>query len=99
MRITAAHALAVANERRIVDAFRSGHAVTNSMSRTLRALGLSDSPPLRLLVGSAVIRRAGPDRYFLDERTWASRRQLRVGTIGRLLFAVAAVAAAAALLL
>ncbi len=89
MSITAALALTAANERQIIRAFRAQHALDVPTARSLRELGLNDSRSLRTMVVSAVIRRVGPERYFLDERIWADRRQLRGATIARLLVALA----------
>jgi hypothetical protein len=97
MRLTAALALTAANERHIVDVFRTEHAVSSASSRTLRTLGLNDSPPLRQMVVALVIRRVDSDRYFLDEQAWAGRRQLQGTTIVRVLIAAATIAAVAAL--
>lgn len=43
-------------------------------ARPLRDLGLKDTVVLRGMIASAVIRKAGPERYFLDEAVWAARR-------------------------
>ena len=97
MPITAALALTAANERQIVNAFRVQHALTGGTARPLRELGLHDSRTLRQMVESTVVRRAGPERYFLDEGTWAGRRQLQGRTILRVVLALALTAVAAAL--
>ena len=96
MGITAALAITAADERQIVNAFRRGHALTGPLARPLRDLGLNDSRTLRHMVVSTVIRRAGPHRYFLDEKVWAGRRQLRGRTVLRVMVVLAMVAAAAA---
>ena len=97
MGVDAALALTAANARRIVDAFRKERALNEALARPLRKLGLSDSRTLRQMVVSTVIRRAGPQRYFLDEKTWAERRQLRWRMVARTLVVLAIVAAGAAL--
>jgi hypothetical protein len=99
MGVTAALALTAANARRIVDAFRKERALNEALARPLRKLGLSDSRTLRQMVVSTIIRKAGSQRYFLDETVWAHRRQLRWRTVARTLIVIAIVAAAAALYL
>lgn len=85
MGIKAALALTVAGEQEIVGIFRTKRAVTMATARSLRELGLNDSKALHNMVIATIIRRVGPDRYFLDEPTWAGRRQLGAGTMVRLL--------------
>lgn len=94
MQITAALALTRAGEQQIVKAFRAGRAVSKASAKPLREIGLNDSRPLRTMVTATIIRRAGPDRYFLDEPTWAGRRQLGAGTMVRLLVVAGIVLAA-----
>jgi hypothetical protein len=94
-----ARALTAANERQIVHAFRKLRALDGSLARPLRELGLSDSRTLREMVVSTVICRAGPQRYFLDEKVWAHRRQLPWRPVARTLVVLAIVGAAAALYL
>ena len=74
MRTTADIALASRYAHQIVSAFRVERAVSGPSARKLRDLGLKDSRALQELVTTAVIRKAGPDRYFLDEGVWAARR-------------------------
>lgn len=74
MRTTAEVALTNRFELQIVKAFRAERAVSPPSAQRLRDLGLKDTGVLRTLVTSAVIRKAGPERYFLDERNWAARR-------------------------
>lgn len=68
----------------MVDAFRAQRAVSGQLACSLAALGLQESKALRDLVRASVIRRAGPERYFLDEASLVVRRQLRWSTIARL---------------
>jgi hypothetical protein len=75
MRTTAGLALTRQYELQIINAFRTERAVSGSSARRLRELGLKDSRVLQGLVKAAVIRKAGPERFFLDEELWASRRQ------------------------
>jgi hypothetical protein len=99
MRLTAALALAASNERQIVDKFRAERAVAVPASRKLRDLGLNDSKALRQLVTDAVLRKACPDRYYLDEQVWANRRGLRGRTIARIAIALGLAVAAVAVYL
>lgn len=78
MRTTAGVALVNRNELQIINAFRSERAVSGASARRLRELGLKDTRVLKAMVTSAVIRKAGPERYFLDEGMWASRRHIPV---------------------
>jgi len=96
MGVTAALALTAANERQIVDAFRGGRALSSSLARPLRELGLNDSRTLRQMVSATIIRRVGPHRYFLDEQVWAGRRRLRGRTVWRVLLVLVMVALVAA---
>ena len=97
MGITAALAITAANERQIVSAFRQQRALSGALARPLPELGLADSLTLRHMVLSTVIRRAGPHRYFLDEKIWAGRRQLRGRTILRAFLALVILAVATAI--
>jgi len=86
-----------AQESTIVDIFRTARAVTGARARKLRDLGLKPSRPLQRLLDTAVLRRAGLERYFLDEGAWANRRSLSVRALGRLILAAAACAVIALL--
>jgi hypothetical protein len=77
-----------ADQRQIVKAFRAARAMTGATARRLRDLGLNDSGPLRRMVLSTIIRRAGPERYFLDEAVWSSRRRLKGRTVLRIALAL-----------
>jgi hypothetical protein len=92
MDIDVARALTAANERRIVGAFRSHRALTARMALPLRELGLHDSRTLRDMVLGLVLRRAGPERYFLDEAVWSARRHLDLRAVKRIGWAAAAAA-------
>jgi hypothetical protein len=81
----------------IVGAFRAERALSGPSARRLKDLGLRDSRTLRELITSDVIRKAGPERYFLDERMWASRHhwpfwQLALVLLGVLLAVAVGVA-------
>jgi hypothetical protein len=90
MATTAGAVLTARSQRQIVGAFRAEHALSGPTARRLRDLGLRDSEVLRELVTLSVIRKAGPERYFLDEGVWAAQRhwpiwQLTLVVLGVLL--------------
>ena len=74
MSTNAGLALTARFERQIVKTFRAQSALSGPSAQRLRDLGLKDSPALRALVTSQVLRKAGPERFFLDENVWAARR-------------------------
>ena len=86
-RLTPAFANAVSSELLIVRAFRQERAVTIRAAKSLRDLQLHNSQILQRMVGAAILRRAGPDRYFLDERVWAGRRTLSTRSVWRVVTA------------
>lgn len=49
------------------------------------------------MVLAKVVRKAGPDRYFLDEQAWARRRQLKGSLVVRIAVALGLVVFAAVL--
>jgi len=61
-------------ELQIIKAFRDRRALSGQSAQRLQDMGLKDSPVLRAMITSAVLRRAGPERFYLDEATWATRR-------------------------
>lgn len=71
-------------ERQVVKAFRSRGAISGPTARRLRDLGLKDNDHLRVLVTETILRKAGPERYFLHEATWAARDHMTWRTVGRL---------------
>ena len=77
-----------ASEMLIVRAFRHERAVTIRAAKSLSDLRLHDSKILQSMVGAAILRRAGPNRYFLDERVWASRRTVSTRTMLRVVVGV-----------
>lgn len=77
--LTRAHA-----QQRVVDAFRKRRAVSGRLAHTLGTLGLHDGRVLRDMVLANIIRKAGPERFFLDEDIWAARRQLHSTTVTRI---------------
>jgi hypothetical protein len=74
----AALALVARREHQIVAAFREKRATSGPTARKLRELGLNDSRVFRALVTAAVIRKAGPERYFLSEAAWTTRPQPKI---------------------
>ncbi len=74
MATNAGNALTSRFEQQIIKAFRDRHAVSGQSAQRLRDMGLKDSPVLRAMITAAVLRRAGPERYYLDEAIWATRR-------------------------
>ena len=99
MAINVALALTAASERRIVAVFRTHRALTARTALPLRELGLHESRALRGMVIETVLRRAGPERYYLDEGAWSARRQLNWRMVKRIGWAVAAAAVAVAVYL
>jgi hypothetical protein len=95
----AAPLLADAAVQQIVNAFRAQRAVSIALAQPLRDLRLNDSRSLRQMVVETIIRRAGPERYYLDEGVLASRRQMGGRTAVRALVVVAIIALAAVLFL
>lgn len=70
-------AVILARERRMVNRVRTAGAVTPEQARTLDELGISKGVILRRLRERAVIRQAGPDRFYLDEPSWEAVRRSR----------------------
>lgn len=77
--------------------FRAKNATAGDTAQRLRELGLSDSVALRGMVLASVVRKAGADRYFLDEQAWARRRNLTGSLALRVGVALALVVLAAVL--
>jgi len=93
MGFTASLALTAANEHKIVHALRAAGAFSGATARRLPDLRLNRTRTLQDMVKSAIVRRAGAERYFLDEDVLARRRQLKGRTIGRLALAAGLVLA------
>ena len=64
-------------ERRMVSRLRMAGATRPEQARTLEELGISRGLVLRRLRERAVVRQAGPDRYYLDEPSWEVVRRSR----------------------
>jgi len=74
----AALALVARREHQVVAAFREKRATSGPTARKLRELGLNDSRVLRALITAEIIRKAGPERYFLNEVAWTARPQPKI---------------------
>ena len=70
-------AVILARERRMVNRVRAAGASSPEQARTLEQLGISRGVILRRLRERAVIRQAGPDRFYLDEPSWEAVRRAR----------------------
>lgn len=70
-------AVILGRERRMVDRLRMAGATSPLQARTLEELGLAEGLILHRLRDRAVIRQAGPDRYYLDEESWNAVRRSR----------------------
>lgn len=83
-------------ELQIIKVFRDRRALSGQSAQRLRDMGLKDSPALRAMITSTVLRRAGPERFYLDEATWATRRHgsplLLAIVVGAVLLAITLVA-------
>jgi hypothetical protein len=73
--------LTARGERQIVKAFRSRGAISGAAARRLQDLGLKDSQLLRHLITATIVRKAGPERYFLHEPTWVARDHMSWRTV------------------
>ena len=61
----------------MVNRLRTAGAVTPAQARTIEELGISRGVILRRLRERAVVREAGPDRFYLDEPSWEAVRRGR----------------------
>lgn len=93
----AALALSADNQRQIVAAFRAKRATSRASARRLAELGLNDSQAFKRMVSTSILRQAGPDGYFLDERVWAAGRNLPDQKVRRIAMVLGVVVAVAAL--
>jgi hypothetical protein len=92
MRTLAPALLTARSERQIVKVFRGRGAISGVGAKKLRDLGLKDTPVLRQLITATIVRKAGPERFFLHEPTWAARGQLSWRAVRQLGLAVGVVA-------
>jgi len=86
--------LAALNERKVVTIFRAARALSGTTARRLADLRLTSSAALRVLLAERVIRKAGAERYFLDESLWANRRRMSGRAMARVGIAALLVVAA-----
>ena len=70
-------AVILARKRRMVNRLKAAGAVSPQQARTLEELGITSGVILRRLRERAVVRKAGPDRYYLDEPSWDAVRRSR----------------------
>lgn len=70
-------AVLMAKERRLVNRLRAAGAVSRERARTLEELGITRGVILRRLRERAVVREGAPDRFYLDEPSWAAVRRSR----------------------
>lgn len=84
-------------ERDIVRVFRRHWATSAGAARRLRDMGLKNTDVLQGLVAATILRRAGPERYFLHESTWAARSHMSWHTVQRLGLLLTLIGAAVAL--
>lgn len=85
--------LSVRVEHEIIKTFRKAGAKSGTTARKLRELGLVGNPVLKGLVDRNVIRRAGPERYFLDETAWQSEKGMSNTSFVRVAIAIIAIGA------
>lgn len=86
-------------EKEIVKVFRRHWATSAPAARKLRDLGLKDNAVLQGLLTATVLRRAGPERYFLHEPTWQARDHMSWATTGKVAIVVVALVVLAVFLL
>jgi hypothetical protein len=91
--------LAARYEQDIVKVFRRHWATSAPAARRLRDLGLKDNSVIQGMLTATVLRRAGPERYFLHEPTWQARDHMSWNTVGKVGIVAAAVAILAYVLL
>lgn len=82
MSTIASTALTARYELKVVKAFRAHNALSGPTARRLQDLGLKDTDHLRQMVVATILRKAGPERFFLHEATWAARGHMSWRTVG-----------------
>jgi len=75
--MSAIAAIIIRREKDLVALFRQAKAVSAETAQPLSRLGASDDVALKRLRRRAVVREAGPDRFYLDEPSWAAVTMLR----------------------
>ena len=92
----AAAAIIIRKQRDIVRVFQGAGVTTPDRARDPDTLGIDQSLVFKGLVRRAVLREAGPGRYYLDEPSWnamgSRRRRMLVVMLAVVLAAGAAVA-------
>lgn len=76
--------LAARYERQVVKTFRQRKATSGPRAQRLKDLGLRDTDHLRSMVAATILRKAGPERFYLHEATWEARDHMSWETVGRL---------------
>lgn len=75
----------------MVARFVASGATTRETARTLEQVGVSHGLILHRLENRAVVRHAPPDRYYVDQESWAAVRRSRrraVSVVGAILLAI-----------
>jgi hypothetical protein len=84
-------------ERKVVRRFRDAGATTPAAARTLEELQLRHGVGVRRLRHNAVIREAGPERFYLDEEVWEAlgraRRRVSIAVLCLIILFIVAVVA------
>lgn len=90
----AAAAVILMKERQIVDRFSAARATTPEAAQRLDTLGIHDGVAVARLRDRAVLREAGPGRFYVDLEVWRAlrrwRRRLAIIAIALVLLALAA---------
>jgi hypothetical protein len=82
---SAVAAVVIAKEKRIVDAFRRGGAISVTSAVTPSVIGVSERAAFGRLRKRAVLQEASPGAFYLDEASWqalrATRRRMALGAL------------------
>lgn len=84
-------AVILGKERRMVARFVAVGATSRETARTLEQVGVPHGLILHRLENRAVVRHAPPDRYYVDQESWAAVRRSRrraVSVLGAILLAL-----------
>ena len=77
MGASAAAAVMLLKEKHIVSAFRQAGATSPAAANTPAAIGVDERIAFQKLRRRAVLREAGPGRFYLDELNWEALRRMR----------------------
>jgi hypothetical protein len=77
MGATAAAAVIIKKEKRIVEAFRQAGATSPGAAVNPDALGVHQRLAFRKLKAGAALRETGPGLFYLDEPSWEAMRSFR----------------------